>query len=158
MEINQIQYKMMNRAIELAREGGEMDNGGPFGAVIARGDEIIAEARNQVLGKCDCTQHAELRAIQRACKKLNSTKLKGCALYTSCEPCMMCLGASYWAELDYLYFGASAEDAKKHGFIYSDLYYNSDTNKRHEEFNMIQLNREKALAVWETRTKSKLQF
>ena len=150
METREQDHQMMKRAIELAKEGGSMDNGGPFGAVITRGKEIVAEARNEVLCKGDCTQHAELRAIQRACRKLKSTSLEGLTLYTSCEPCMMCLGASHWARIDQIFFGASAQDARNHGFIYSDLYYGSNKEKRHEQFNMKQVCREEALAVWNT--------
>ncbi|MUP45716.1 nucleoside deaminase [Gramella sp. BOM4] len=158
METNELHTLMMNRAIQLAREGGKMDNGAPFGAVIARGEEIIAEARNEVLCKGDCTQHAELKAIQRACRKLKTVSLNGCTLYTSCEPCMMCLGAAYWAEIEKIYFGTSAEDARDYGFDYSGMYHTSDTGDRHEEFNMEQIYREKALAVWKTCTKNELQF
>lgn len=156
MEIKDLQKKMMSRAIELAREGRDMDNGGPFGAVITKGDEIIAESRNEVVCKGDCTQHAELRAIQRACRKLGTLSLKGCVLYTSCEPCMMCLGSAHWADIDYIYYGASAIDAKEHGFRYSDMYYDSDTKKRHNEFKMIQLCRNEAVELWEAVSKEEL--
>ncbi|TRO66479.1 nucleoside deaminase [Christiangramia sabulilitoris] len=156
METNKLHRKMMERAIELAREGRDMDNGGPFGAVIAKGDEIIAETRNEVLCKGDCTQHAELRAIQRACRKLNSLNLKGCVLYTSCEPCMMCLGAAYWADLDYIYYGASADDAKEYGFKYSDMYYNSNAEERHREFRMFQISREDAVGLWDSVSRKEL--
>lgn len=147
---------MMSRALNLAREGRDMDNGGPFGAVITKGDEIIAESRNEVLCSGDCTQHAELRAIQRACKKLQTQNLQGCVLYTSCEPCMMCLGAAHWADFDYIYYGASAEDAKEYGFKYSDMYFASDKDKRHTEFKMIQLCRDEALEIWDKVTKEEL--
>ena len=156
MEIKDLQKKMMSRAISLAREGRDMDNGGPFGAVITRGDEIVAESRNEVLCKGDCTQHAELRAIQRACKKLKTRNLQGCVLFTSCEPCMMCLGAAYWADIDYIYFGASGQDAKEYGFEYSDMYYDSNTEHRHREFKMIQLCRNEAVEVWDQVSKEKL--
>lgn len=84
-----------------------------------------------------------------ACKKLETKSLKGCVLFTSCEPCMMCLGAAHWAEFDYIYYGASAQDAKEYGFVYSDMYYNSDEEKRHEEFKMIQICRDEAVKVWQ---------
>lgn len=144
-----LQGRMMAKAINLAREGKEKDNGGPFGAVITKGDEIVAECYNAVSGDHDCSQHAELRAIQMACKKLETKSLKGCVLFTSCEPCMMCLGAAHWAEFDYIYYGASAQDAKEYGFVYSDMYYNSDEEKRHEEFKMIQICRDEAVKVWQ---------
>lgn len=149
MNMKDLQSRMMRRAIELAREGRDMDNGGPFGAVVTKGEEIIAESRNEVLCQGDCTQHAELKAIQRACRILKSNDLKGCVLYTSCEPCMMCLGAAYWADFDYIYYGASAQDAKNFGFVYSNMYFDRDLEKMHEEFKMIQICREEALKVWE---------
>ncbi|MFV8282195.1 nucleoside deaminase [Christiangramia marina] len=148
MKTTDLQKKMMGRAISLAKEGAESDNGGPFGAVITKGEEIIAATYNRVSGDQDCTQHAELRAIQLACKQLGTKNLEGCVLYTSCEPCMMCLGAAHWANFDYIYYAASAEDAKENGFLYSDMYYNSSTENRHQEFKMIQLCRDEALKVW----------
>lgn len=157
MEIKDIQKKMMRRALKMAREGREMDNGSPFGAVITKGDEIIAESRNEVVCKGDCTQHAELRVIQRACRQLETLNLKGCVLYTSCEPCMMCLGAAYWADIDYIYYGASAKDAKDYGFKYSDMFYASNGDKRHEEFKMIQICRDEALDLWNSIKQKELQ-
>ena len=156
METKDLQKKMMTRAMNLAREGRDMDNGGPFGAVITRGDEIIAESRNEVLYKGDCTQHAELRVIQRACRKLKTLNLQGCVLFTSCEPCMMCLGAAYWADIDYIYYGASAQDAREYGFKYSDMYYSSNVDDRHMEFKMIQLCRDEALEIWNQVSKEEL--
>lgn len=156
MGTKDLQKKMMSRAIKLARKGMNKANGSPFGTVITKGDEIIAETRNEVVSEGDCTQHAELRAIQMACKKINSGSLQGCVLFTSCEPCMMCLGAAYWADIDYIYYGASAEDAREYGFIYSDLYYNSNTKDRHTEFKMIQLCRNEAVAVWKEKNSEAL--
>ncbi len=148
METKDLQRRMMGRAIKLAREGRDMDNGGPFGAVVTKGDKIIAESRNEVVCKGDCTEHAEIKAIKRACKKLKSSNLKGCVLYTSCEPCMMCLGAAYWADIDYIYYGASARDAQDFGFRYSDLYHESNNEARHKEFKMIQLCRNEVINLW----------
>ena len=149
MGTKDLQKKMMSRAIKLASEGRDLNDGGPFGAVITKGDNIIAESYNEIPARKDCTQHAELRAIQSACKKLKSKSLQGCVLFTSCEPCMMCLGAAYWADIDYIYFGASAEDARNYGFGYSEMYYNSNINARHREFKMIQLCRNEAVGVWD---------
>ena len=138
----------MQRAIALARQG-KLKANGPFGAVIVRGSQIIAEGHNNVNEKNDCTQHAELSVIQRACETLNSKVLEDCILYTSCEPCMMCLGACYWAKFKTIYYGASAEDAKDFGFVYSNIYYNSNENNRRKEFNLHQMLRDKAVAVWQ---------
>ncbi|QLG47210.1 nucleoside deaminase [Costertonia aggregata] len=138
----------MQRAIALAKEG-KAGSGGAFGAVIVCDGTSIVEVHNTVKSQQDCTQHAELSAIQKACQVLKSKDLSNCVLYTSCEPCMMCLGACYWAKFKTIYFGASAQDAKEHGYVYSDMFYASNTENRHREFNMVQLLREEAIAVWD---------
>lgn len=147
-DFKKLDYTLMRRAIALAEEGRDTEGGGPFGALIVRENRVVAESHNTVSGKRDCTQHAELAAIQKACKNLGSKTLEDCILYTSCEPCMMCLGAIKWAKLKAVYFGASALDAKAYGFIYSDMYYSSDNDKRHNEFHMRQLLPEEAILVW----------
>lgn len=141
-------YSFMRRAIALAEKGRDAKGGGPFGALVVRENHIVAESHNWVNGKRDCTQHAELAVIQKACKTLGRKTLEDCILYTSCEPCMMCLGAIKWAKFQAVYFGASALDAKEHGYVYSDLYYSSDAYKRYKEFNMKQLLPKEALRVW----------
>lgn len=138
----------MRRAIYLAKLGKE-NNGGAFGAVIVRNGEIVEEGFNKVKVLSDCTQHAELLTIQKACRKLDTTTLKDCILYTSCEPCMMCLGASYWAKFQKIYYGASALQAKEHGYVYSNMFYASDTGARHREFKLEQLLAGEAVAAWE---------
>ncbi|WP_405327400.1 nucleoside deaminase [Leeuwenhoekiella sp. LLG6367-2.1] len=138
----------MRKAIQWAQKGQEIDGGGAFGAVVVKDGEVIAEGYNQVGLTQDCTQHAEIAVILEACKKLGSKSLEDCILYTSCEPCLMCLGATRWASLSVIYFGASAEDAKKAGYIYSDLFYSSTTEKRYNEFNLKQLLQAEAVAVW----------
>ncbi|SNR59769.1 tRNA(Arg) A34 adenosine deaminase TadA [Maribacter sedimenticola] len=140
--------RYMQRAIELAKLGKE-NEGGSFGAVIVRNGTVLAEGFNKVKALSDCTQHAELLVIQEACRKLNSTTLKDCTLYTSCEPCMMCLGAIYWAKFKKVYYGSSAQDAKEHGFIYSNMFYDSNTEARQKEFNLEQLMAEEAVKVWQ---------
>jgi tRNA(Arg) A34 adenosine deaminase TadA len=140
--------KYMKMAIQKAREGRDTESGGPFGAVIVRNGKIIAEVHNQVKGKDDLTKHAELFAIQEACEKIGRDNLKECNLYTSCEPCMMCLGACYWAKFRSIYYGASAEDAKEYSFLYSAAYFDMDPELRRGEFRMVQLLREEALQVW----------
>ena len=112
----------MGRAIELALENVRSARGGPFGAVVARGGEIVAEGTNQVTGTNDPTAHAEVVAIRRACEKLGSFQLEDCEIYTSCEPCPMCLGAIYWARPRAVYFGATQEDAAAAGFDDEFLY------------------------------------
>jgi guanine deaminase len=112
----------LRRAIELARDSASSLAGGPFGAVIVRGEEIIAEGTNQVTTTNDPTAHAEVMAIREACRRLGTFRLSGCDLYTSCEPCPMCLGAIYWARLDRIYYAATRDDAAAAGFDDSLIY------------------------------------
>ena len=117
--------KFMRRAIQLAKEGMNNDLGGPFGAVIVKNNSIIAEGNNNVTSKHDPTAHAEVVAIRKACEKLNSFQLDGCTIYTSCEPCPMCLGAIYWARPARVVYGCNRQDAANINFddqfIYDEL-------------------------------------
>ena len=117
-----MQQRFLERAIEIGGQAMARGTGGPFGAVIARGEEWIAEGSNQVTSALDPTAHAEIVAIREACRKLGRHSLAGCQLYASCEPCPMCLGATYWARLDALYFAASREDAQAIGFDDARFY------------------------------------
>jgi len=110
------------RSIELAKQGMARGLGGPFGAVVVRGDEVLAEACNQVTSSQDPTAHAEVGAIRAACRLIGDFSLAGCVIYSSCEPCPMCLSAIYWARLDALYFAASRVDARDIGFDDDFLY------------------------------------
>src|SRR5580700_5520037 len=112
----------MARAIALSLENVRTGAGGPFAAVVVKDGEIIAEGANSVTQTNDPTAHAEVVAIREACRKLQAFELKGCEIYTSCEPCPMCLGAIYWARPDCVYFGNTAEDAAKIGFDDSLIY------------------------------------
>ena len=114
--------RYLERAIELAGEGMVKGLGGPFGAVIVQGDQIVAEGQNQVTSSFDPTAHAEVVAIRGACQALGGFSLAGCQIYSSCEPCPMCLAAIYWARLDRLYFAASRSDAAQIGFDDDFLY------------------------------------
>lgn len=111
----------MRKAIELSIEN-IANGGGPFGAVIARDGEIIATGVNRVTSEHDPTSHAEVNAIRNACRKLNTHDLSGCEIYTSCQPCPMCLGAIYWAHIDKIYYGNTKTDAKEIGFDDSFIY------------------------------------
>jgi guanine deaminase len=115
----------MQRAIALSRLGMSTRKGGPFGAVIVRDGVIIAEGHNEVTSTNDPTAHAEVVAIRRACQVLQSFQLKGCELYTSCEPCPMCLGAIYWARPDRVVYANTRQDAAAIGFddqlIYEEI-------------------------------------
>lgn len=114
--------EFLRRTIALATENVTSGRGGPFGALIARDGKIVAEGVNMVTVINDPTAHGEVTAIRAACKVLGTFSLAGCELYTSCEPCPMCLAAAYWARLDAVYFGASAADAAKAGFDDAYLY------------------------------------
>jgi guanine deaminase len=114
--------RFMLRAIELASDNVRTGRGGPFGAIVVKDGEILAEGTNLVTSTNDPTAHAEVTAIRRACEKLNSFQLTDCALYTSCEPCPMCLGAIYWARPSAVYFGATHIDAAEAGFDDSFIY------------------------------------
>jgi tRNA(Arg) A34 adenosine deaminase TadA len=135
----------MARAIELSIENVCSGRGGPFGAMVVRGSEIIAEGVNRVTQTNDPTAHAEVTAIREACKKLQSFELKGCEIYTSCEPCPMCLGAIYWARPDRVYFGNTAEDAAKIGFDDSFIYRELSVPHPQRKIPMIQMMHEEAL-------------
>ncbi len=113
--------KYLKRAIKMAEENIDQ-GGGPFGALILKDGEVIAEAANRVTPDNDPTAHAEILAIRVAAKKLNTWDLSGCELYTSCEPCPMCLGAVYWAHIDKVYFAAGHDDARHAGFDDADMY------------------------------------
>lgn len=115
---------LMRLAIGLAVENVK-SGGGPFGAVIAKGGEVVATGTNKVTLSNDPTAHAEVSAIREACRKLGTFNLQGCVIYTSCEPCPMCLGAIYWAHIDKIYYGANQHDAAAvdfdDSFIYKEL-------------------------------------
>jgi tRNA(Arg) A34 adenosine deaminase TadA len=112
----------LRRAIALATENVRSGAGGPFGAVIVRDGFILTEAVNTVTAQHDPTAHAEVNAIRAAARALDAYSLAGCELYSSCEPCPMCLAAAWWARLDAVYFGASASDAARAGFDDAQLY------------------------------------
>lgn len=113
--------ELMRVAIELSEQNIE-NGGGPFGAVIACNGDIVATGVNRVTASCDPTAHAEIAAIRAASEKLGRFDLSGCEIYSSCEPCPMCLGAIYWAHLDKLYYGNSKADAKSINFDDSFIY------------------------------------
>jgi len=138
----------MARAIQLSIENVRSGRGGPFGAVVVKGGEIIAEGVNSVTTTNDPTAHAEVTAIREACKKLQTFELKGCEIYTSCEPCPMCLGAIYWARPDRVYFGNTAADAAKIGFDDSFIYREITGAQSERKIPMIQMMRTEALEAF----------
>jgi guanine deaminase len=144
----------MTRAIELSIENVRSGNGGPFAAVVVRDGEIIAQGVNQVTSTNDPTAHAELIAIREACRKLANFELKECELYTTCEPCPMCLGAIYWARPARVYFANTTEDASKIGFDDSLIYKEAARPLSQRLIPMVPLMREQALEAfraWEER-------
>jgi tRNA(Arg) A34 adenosine deaminase TadA len=138
----------MTRAIQLSIEAVQSGRGGPFGAVIVNEDKIIAEAANQVTSTNDPTAHAEVLAIRRACDVLGCFELKNCELYTSCEPCPMCLGAIYWARVSRIYFANTAEDAAKIGFDDSLIYGELKRPYSERRIPIVPMMREEALAAF----------
>ncbi len=139
----------MREAIRMAKEGMQANSGGPFGAIVVKNGEIIARACNQVTSHNDPTAHAEVVAIRKACKKLGTFQLDGCIIYTSCEPCPMCLGAIYWARPLKVFYACTRIDAAKADFddqfIYDELKL--DIDKRKIDFEKII--RDEGLPVFE---------
>ena len=131
----------LQQAIALASENVQTENGGPFAAIITKNNEIIATGTNNVTRSHDPTAHAEITAIRKACEVLNNYQLDGCTLYSSCEPCPMCLGAVYWAHLGRLVFAANKQQAEKAGFddafIYTEIVL--PHNQRHLKTKQISL-------------------
>lgn len=138
----------MARAIQLSIENIRQGTGGPFGAVIVKEGSILAEGVNRVTTTNDPTAHAEIVAIRAACSKLGNFSLRNCEIYTSCEPCPMCLGAIYWAHLACIYFGNVAADASKIGFDDSFIYREFAQPLASRNIPMIPLMRDEALEAF----------
>lgn len=136
----------MARAIQLSVDNVLSGLGGPFGAVIVKSGSIVAEGANRVTATNDPTAHAEVIAIRQACSRLGTFELKDCELYTSCEPCPMCLGAIYWARLDRIYYGSVAADAAQAGFDDSFIYREIEQPFSARKIPMVQMMREQSLA------------
>src|SRR5690242_7298880 len=139
----------MRRAIELARQGVEDNRGGPFGCVIAKDGEIVGEGCNQVTSANDPTAHAEITAIRAACRNLNSFQLTGCTVYTSCEPCPMCLGAIYWARPAAIYFAGTRDDAAAAGFDDELFYDEIDRPNDERQLKLQPMLRDEAQTIFE---------
>jgi tRNA(Arg) A34 adenosine deaminase TadA len=129
----------MNEAIALARAGMREHGGGPFGAVVVAGGTIVGRGWNQVTSLLDPTAHAEVTAIRDACRNLKRFELRGCVLYTSCEPCPMCLSAIYWSRLDRVYFASTRKDAAGIGFDDDFIYQQIPLELSARSLPMIQL-------------------
>lgn len=146
MHVTEDDRRHMRRAIELALESIQKNDGGPFGCVIVKDGEIIGEGRNMVTSSNDPTAHAEVVAIRNACAKLGSFQLAGCVLYTSCEPCPMCLGAIYWARPERIFIACRREDAAEHGFDDAFIYDEIELDAEQRRIPAVWLMREEALA------------
>jgi guanine deaminase len=146
--------QFMARAIALAIENVRSGVGGPFAAVIVKDGAIVAEGSNRVTSTNDPTAHAEVVAIREACRKLANFELTGCDIYTTCEPCPMCLGAIYWARPMRVYFACTAADASKAGFDDSFIYQEIARPQGSRKIPLTPLMREDALAIfreWEAK-------
>lgn len=139
---------MMREAIRLSRES-IAKGGGPFGAVIVRDGEVIAAASNSVVPDNDPTAHAEVNCIREACRKLGTIDLSDCVIYTSCEPCPMCLGAIYWAHIGKIYYANTRKDAEAVAFDDNFIYEELDRPLKHRVKPIIHLLRNEAIKVFE---------
>lgn len=146
--MNEMQKEYMKRAIELSKVS-VANGGGPFGAVIVKDGKIIAESSNSVTIDNDPTAHAEINAIRKACKAVDSFELLGCDIYSSCEPCPMCLGAIYWSRLENLYFGNTKEDAADIGFDDSFIYEEISVPVEKRRVKTSQFMREEAIVAFQ---------
>lgn len=153
------QREFMLQAIELAKTGMEAGNGGPFGCVIVKDGQVIGKGSNMVTSHTDPTAHAEVIAIRDACKNLNHYQLEGCELYTSCEPCPMCLGAIYWARPSRVYYACTHDQAAEAGFDDSFIYKEIDLKPKDRKIPMTQMMNSESLEVfqlWKEKENKKL--
>jgi len=142
------ELKFMQEAIRLGREGMMNNAGGPFGCVVVKGDTIVGRGWNRVTSTNDPTAHAEVTAIRDACRQLQDFQLEGCEIYTSCEPCPMCLGAIYWARPSKVYFAASREDAAGAGFDDSMIYDEISAPIAARRIGMVCVGKEEGMALF----------
>jgi len=143
------QKNFMLQAIDLAKKGMLAGNGGPFGCVIVKDGKIVGQGSNMVLKTKDPTAHAEVVAIRDACKTLDNFQLDGCEVYTSCEPCPMCLGAIFWARPAKVYYACTKNDAAEAGFDDDFIYQEIEVNPADRKIPMLSLLREESLKAFE---------
>ena len=141
--------QFMTRAIELARAGMDNNDGGPFGCVVVKDGKIVGEGNNRVTSTNDPTAHAEVVAIREACNTLDAFQLDGCSIYTSCEPCPMCLGAIYWARPAHVFYACTREDAAAVGFDDDFIYDEISLPNEDRERVMINLLRDEGVALFQ---------
>lgn len=144
-----VDQQFMQTAIDLARKGMESGEGGPFGAIVVKDGIIIGKGNNKVTSSNDPTAHAEVVAIRDACKNLNSFQLHDCIIYTSCEPCPMCLSAIYWARPKAVYYCSTKEDAANIGFDDDYIYHQISTFRDARDMKMIRVENQDGQRVFE---------
>ena len=142
-------HEFMQDAIALSFEAMQTGKGGPYGAVVVKDGAIIGRGMNEVTSRNDPTHHAEMAAIREACQALNAFTLDGCELYTSCEPCPMCMAAAYWAKLARVYYGNTAEAAAQYGFNSRIIYDELAKSHHQRQLPMEPLMQAEALAAFE---------
>ncbi|MGN6541581.1 MAG: nucleoside deaminase [Ginsengibacter sp.] len=140
--------KFMHEAVLLSENGINKSDGGPFGCVIVKQNKIIGRGHNKVTSTNDPTAHAEIIAIREACKTLETFQLDGCEIYTSCEPCPMCLGAIYWARPDVVYFANTRKDAAEIGFDDSMIYDEINAKMEERKIPLINLHNDNAKEIF----------
>ncbi|HKL33780.1 MAG TPA: nucleoside deaminase [Tangfeifania sp.] len=145
---NKKHNSFMRRAIELAESGMEKGHGGPFGAVVVKDGQIVGEGYNSVIRSNDPTAHAEILAIRKACEKLGTFELNDCIIYTSCEPCPMCLGAIYWARIEKVVYACTKEDAAQISFDDDNFYGEMAKDMEHRKINFEERMRSEALPLF----------
>lgn len=150
----------MKEAIKEAEKGMRQNDGGPFGAVIMRNGKVIAKGHNNVIKSNDPTAHAEVNAIREASKKLKTFDLSDCEIYTTCEPCPMCLGAVHWAKMKKMYYGCTQKDAAKIGFDDKFIYDVIRGTAKKPQVKVVQIDRNECLkpfGEWEKKA-DKVQY
>jgi guanine deaminase len=152
--------KFMQMAIDLSEYNVKQAQGGPFGAVIVKEGMVVARSANKVVPTNDPTAHAEVSAIRLACQELGTFDLAGCVIYTSCEPCPMCLGAIYWARIDKIYYANTKADAADIGFDDKFIYNELDLPMEERKLPVVQLMRNEALGIFKlwTETENKTNY
>ncbi len=146
-------HEYMRMAIALSEQNVAQGLGGPFGAVIVKDGRVVAASANTVVPSNDPTAHAEVSAIRLACQELDTYNLEGCVIYTSCEPCPMCLGAIYWARIEKIYYANNKSDAAAIGFDDQFIYEELDRPKEQRKLPVVEMLRDEALGAfkaWET--------
>ncbi|MEW9050845.1 MAG: nucleoside deaminase [Neobacillus sp.] len=153
-------YLLMGKAVEIALRNVMTNHGGPFGAIVVKDGQIIGVGRNEVTSSNDPTAHAEVQAIRDACSHLNDFQLRDCEIYTSCEPCPMCIGAIYWARPKAVYYACTKQDAAKIGFDDQFIYDQLALPMEFRKIPMTQIYPEKGdlpFRTWE-KTKNKVEY